>query len=58
MQIPATTKRDIDLEEVVIPAGTRVTLIAEGINGWPAVIYDGEEYDVALEADELEDFFK
>ena len=53
MKIPATTKRDIDLEEVVIPAGTRVTLIAEGINGWPAVIYDGEEYDVAIDADEL-----
>ena len=58
MKIPATTKRDIDLEEVVIPAGTRVTLIAEGINGWPAVIYDGEEYDIAIDADELEDFFK
>lgn len=58
MKIPAETLRDIDLEEVVIPAGTRVTLSSDGVNGWPTVIYDGEEYDVAIDANELEDYFK
>ena len=49
---------EIDLEEVIIPQGSTVTLIPEGLNGWPAVIYDGEEYDVAIEDDELPLYFE